>query len=318
MEGRERKQSSHFDESKYDKVKGLIFNIQRYSIHDGPGIRTLVFMKGCPLRCVWCDNPESHEKYPEVIVYPDKCISCGKCLESCPVGAVTEENLLNRELCTGCGKCVDICPAGARKLIGKYLEVKEVLKEVKKDSAFYKNSGGGIAVGGGEPGLQAVFLEEFFKECRALGIDIVLETCGYCKFEDLRRILKFVSLIYYDIKLMDEKEHQKFTGVSNQLILENARKISSELKIPMIVRIPIVPGLNDSEENIKATAEFVTTLDSVKEIQLLPYHALGAYKYGQLGREYTLSEVKPPSEEEMQRLKRIIESYSVECRVGGV
>jgi pyruvate formate lyase activating enzyme len=303
-----------------EKNIGLIFNIQRYSLHDGPGIRTVVFVKGCPLRCIWCDNPEGQRAYPEIVYFKERCIRCKACLKICPENALMikddEVKEVIRSKCTICGKCLDVCPSNALQRIGDYMTVNEVLGKVEKDSMFYQHSGGGITISGGEPTTQPEFVAELLKRCKEKHIHTAIETSGYTKWENMEKILGYVDLVLYDLKTMDPKKHKKFTGVSNELILENAMKISI-LQIPMVIRIPFIPTYNDNEENIRATALFARKLNVVKEIDLLPYHRFGESKYGILGRKYKLRGLQPPPQEQVYTAKKIIESYGFKVNIGG-
>lgn len=304
--------------TKANEIKGLVVSsIERYAVFDGPGIRTLVFLKGCPLRCLWCDNPESQKIKSQIFLISDKCIGCGQCLTTCPQGATTlsktGEIKINRKLCTGCGKCVETCYAGARVVIGKYMTVRHVLEEIMKDSIFYRRSSGGVTLSGGEPLMQAESAREILRGCSERNIHTALETSGYADWESVKAILEYVDLVFLDIKHMDSFAHRKFTGVPNELILENAKNISL-LKIPMIIRVPIIPGYTDSEENIKATAKYVVGLRTVNKIELLAYHGYGELKYERLGSRYRLKNLKPPSKERMERLKEIVESYGLRCQ----
>jgi pyruvate formate lyase activating enzyme len=301
-------------------MKGLIFNIQGYCIHDGPGIRTIVFFKGCPLRCVWCQNPEGQLFRPEIFLYREKCTGCGRCVPVCPNNAITlygDKSHTNRELCNGCGKCAEICPNDARILVGKWLTVEETLERVKKDKVFYDSSGGGVTLSGGEPLLQHEFACELLKLCKNSGIHTAIETSGYAEWAIIRKVLEYCDLVLYDFKLMDPILHKKYTGVSNEIILENAKKICSEFSIPVWARIPIIPGYNDSYENLENTAKFISELPkgSITQVNLLPYHRLGESKLDHLERP-SLS-INPPSQEKLSEIKKIFESHGLKTFIGG-
>lgn len=309
------------DISKLEATKGVIFNIQHYSIHDGPGIRTTVFMKGCPLTCIWCQNPESQKLKPEIFLDVEKCAGCGKCVEACPEGAieiVEGRSRTNRALCTGQGKCAEVCPNEARNLMGYYTTAGEVFQRVKKDEIFYQRSGGGVTLSGGEPSAQPEFAVSLLRLCRNAGIHTAVDTCGYAKWETLKRVLNYTDLVLYDFKHMDAAEHKKHTGVSNELILDNAKRIYHELSIPMLARLPVMPGYNDSEENIKATASFIASeLGKSVKIHLLPYHKLGEVKYQRLEKPGKATAIEPAGEEHMQKLQKIVESFGLEAVIGG-
>lgn len=297
---------------------GLISNIERFAIHDGPGIRTLVFMKGCPLRCRWCSSPQTWNHRPEILHDAQKCLGCGTCIDSCPASVFSlsgEESLLiDRERCDGCGECSRVCPNGALEYIGRYVSAEELLQEVIKDSAFYRRSGGGVTVGGGEPTLQIEFLTEFFKLCRQRGIHTSIETCGYFRWERFVHVLPYLSLIHMDLKHMDDDRHRELTGVSNRPIVENAIRIAE--RKPLIFRVPVVPGCNDDEDNIKATAKFAASLGpNLLRIDLLPYHKMGSQTYSRLGLTYTLEETEPLLRSDMERLQEIVRSYGVSVEI---
>jgi len=303
-----------------EDIKGLVFNLQRFAIHDGPGIRTLVYMKGCPLRCLWCSTPQSQKKAIEILHIKIHCKKCGRCAEICPLNAIKfsgeEGPEIDRVLCDGCGQCVEACPNQALELAGKWMTVEELFREVDKDSPFYRRSNGGVTVGGGEPTTQHEFVTAFLKRCRQRYIHTSIETCGYVKWEHLQHILEYVDLLHYDIKHMNDTVHKEITGVSSELILENARRAVS--MCPMIVRIPVVPGCNDSDDNIMDTANFTRELgENVQRIELLPYHKFGTQTYTRLGREYELTDVETPDDDHMQRLKEIVEACGVKVRIGG-
>ncbi len=296
--------------------EGIVLNLQRFSVHDGPGIRTLVFMKGCPLRCLWCSNPESQTVGFQLGFIESRCVGCGKCIEVCPVKAIKrlEDGRIynNRALCTNCGKCVEVCLYEAREIAGKESAIEKLVKEVEEDRDFYANSGGGVTVGGGEPLIQHGFVREFLKRCQDRWLHTAMETCGHSPWEHLEKVLEYVDYLFYDIKHMDPVIHREITGVSNELILGNIEKIIANRIVPAIViRIPVIPGLNDSEANIESTAKFISGLGPVKGIELLPYHRLGNSKYDQFGMKYKLDELRAPCEDHMQKLNSIIESFGL-------
>lgn len=299
-------------------LTGMIFDIQRFSINDGPGIRTTVFFKGCPLTCLWCDNPESQKSNPELLYFDSLCVRCYRCVAVCPTGATTMAAdgsiAIDRKLCQACGTCVQGCPSEARAISGKLMTVDEVLDIVKKDSLFYRNSGGGVTASGGEPTHQPVFLEEFFRRCQESGLHTALDTCGYVRWEVLERVLEHVDLVLFDVKHMDPATHMALTGADNKLILENAKNIVRKGK-PMVLRLPLIPGCNESEENIKSVAEFAVQIEA-RRIDILPYHGLGINKYKRLGEEYKLTDVKPHKEEQVQAIKHRLESYGLDVLIG--
>jgi len=294
---------------------GVIFDLQRYSIHDGPGIRTLVFMKGCPLRCLWCDNPESQNLDNEIIYIETNCIKCGRCVVACRTGAISPSTLrITNKMCTNCWACSQICPADARRVAGRQVTVHQVLGEIEKDRLFYRASGGGVTVGGGEPTMQCEFVTSLLTECQRRNIHTAIETCGYARWSRLERILQHLDLVLFDIKSMDPEEHVRLTGVSNEPVLRNARRIAS-YAIPVIIRVPIIPGYTDSQSNIESIAKFATGLRTVTQIELLPYHQLGERKYEWLGREYPLRRVEPPTQEHMESLGEIIMQHGLSVRI---
>jgi len=296
---------------------GYIFDIQRFSINDGPGIRTTVFFKGCPLRCLWCDNPESQEQLPQLLYFESLCTSCYRCVEVCPTGATktgADGSIeIDRGLCQACGRCVDACLNEARVISGKTMTVAEVVEIVRKDELFYRNSGGGVTASGGEPTYQPDFLKELFRQCQGYGIHTTLDTCGYIRWEVMAEILDYVDLVYYDLKHMATERHEELTGVGNELILDNARRIS-QIGKPMVIRVPMIPGCNDSEENIRAIAEFVTAM-KVERVDIVPFHQLGSKKYERLGMIYKLGEARPYQEEEIQAFQDILQSYGLEVSI---
>ena len=296
---------------------GYIFDIQRFSINDGPGIRTTVFFKGCPLRCIWCDNPESQEQLPQLLYFESLCTKCYRCVEECPTGAskIGRDGLIeiDRGLCQACGRCVETCPSEARVISGRTMTAGEVVAIVKKDELFYRNSGGGVTASGGEPTYQPDFLKELFRQCQSYGIHTTLDTCGCVKWKVMAGILDYVDLVYYDLKHMDTVRHRELTGVGNELLLDNAKRISQGGK-PIVIRIPLIPGYNDSEENVRAMAEFVTGIKVVR-VDIIPFHQLGRKKYERLGMTYKLGEAKPYEEETIQAFKDAFQSYGLEVSI---
>ncbi len=303
------------------KTMGRVFKIQRHALHDGPGIRTLVFLKGCPLRCLWCFNPESHSTRPQAMHEPAKCLGCGACLEACPLPGAVEMNksgvLLHHEICNGCGLCAQACPSGAMSVTGGSMSVDQVLSEVLKDRVFYERSGGGVTLSGGEVAMQPDFAGALLQSCRRQGIHTAVETSGYSPWPDLKKIIDFSDLVFFDLKAMDPLKHLELTGVDNGLVLENARSIARS-GTPMIIRMPLIPGCNDSEQNIKATGAFVAgQLPGVSELHVLPYEMLGEAKYHKLGRDYALKNLMPPADEATRSVKEMLGSYGLRVQIKG-
>lgn len=288
---------------------GLISGIERFAIHDGPGIRTLVFMKGCPLTCLWCSSPQTQKCTPELLYDVRKCLKCAMCVHVCAAHAVTlspETGVsIDRDLCSYCGKCSASCPGRALELIGEQVTTDDLFDEVNKDRAFFRRSEGGVTVGGGEPTVQADFVARFLALCKRQFIHTTVETCGYAREAQLDQILEHVDLVYIDIKQIDDARHREITGVSNQSILKNIRRVA-EVR-PFILRVPVVRGCNDTMENIEATAEFASSLgNNLLRIELLPYHQLGMHNYIRMGRDYLLKDLEPPGPEQMDQLREIV------------
>lgn len=301
---------------------GTIFKFERYAIHDGPGIRTVVFLKGCPLRCRWCSSPESWNDYPELGFYTDKCTQCGACVETCLVGAikttVDSRIVTDLQLCNNCAECVVVCPTGARRMIGKTVTVDEVLSEIEKDTVFYHRSDGGITLSGGEPTMQTGFVAAILKGCLERGIHTAIETCGHVKWENLEKIMPFLDLVYIDIKHISSERHRELTGKGNELIMTNIEKMEKYFaNTPLIVRIPVITGVNDAIEDIKSIAIFIHKSKVVKRIELLPYHRYGHNMYNILSKEYALEKVKVPSKKQLNKMKAIFQSFQVQVQVGG-
>jgi pyruvate formate lyase activating enzyme len=291
---------------------GIVFDIRRFSIHDGPGIRTTVFLKGCPLECAWCHNPESQAADPELIMRPNRCLRCGACVEACPEDAIrlgADGPITDLARCERCGLCTDACFSGARELAGRELTAAQVMAEIERDRPFYDESGGGATFSGGEPLLQPEFLLELLQTCRAGGIATALDTCGYAPYAVLDRIRPYVDLFLYDIKTLDDRKHRALTGVSNELIVRNLQALGKR-GARIIVRVPVIPGINDGARELRAVGALVATLPSVVRVELLPYHRIGVEKYGRIAREYSLPELRPPSQEQMAVLAQILQQDS--------
>ncbi|MFB0562254.1 MAG: glycyl-radical enzyme activating protein [Candidatus Lokiarchaeia archaeon] len=295
---------------------GIIFNIQRYSIHDGPGIRTTVFLKGCPLTCKWCANPESINPHPEIFFREERCDQCGNCLKACLQGAITlDENgvQIDRIKCDSCMKCEEVCHTSAISRIGKKITVEEIVTEVMRDEPFYNNSGGGVTISGGEPLYQAKFTLNLLKECKERSLHTALDTSGYAKWEALDEILNYTDLVLFDIKHLNQEMHQNGTGVGNELILRNLEKILKK-GVRVWVRVPIIPNYNNSNQHIETLASFLSE-KLIEKVSLLKYHEWGKHKYKFLGRDYPLKETPAINDEKLQSLKSIMESYGLSVTV---
>lgn len=303
-----------------DGLSGWVFNIQRFSIHDGPGIRTTVFLKGCPLRCLWCDNPESLQLEPQMVFWQERCIHCDVCLSICPQLALEVDAEGSRrwilERCDLCGRCVEECSAGALEQVGWPVTVAEVLAEVEADRRFYEQSGGGVTLSGGEPLTQAPFTQALLQACHERGIHTAIETSGHGPWAVWLELLPHLDLVLYDLKELDPERHEVMTGVSNQLILDNLRWLVRTGK-KVIVRRPVIPGYNDSPESIHALARFVQSLGTVEEIDLLPYHRFGRAKYERLGREYAIGDKPSLGEGDVAELEELVRSYGLRTKIGG-
>lgn len=302
---------------------GLVSDFQRFSIHDGPGIRTLVFLKGCPLHCIWCQNPETMTPNPEIMLIANNCIGCGDCAEACPGdyimhGSAGRISDIDRDGCVlpECDRCQKVCYANAISICGRYMSVSEVMEVVERDRQFYERTGGGVTISGGEPLAQPRFLKELLRSAKARKLHTAIETSGYANWETLRSVLKFIDLLLYDLKHMDSERHSRLTGVPNHLILDNLRRIDAS-GIPIRMRLPLVPGLNDSEENVRATADFASALSHLKALDILPYHRMGEPKWRQLDQSYALHGVCPPDREDVHALAEIAREYDIEVTVGG-
>lgn len=297
-------------------MEGTIFNIQRFSLHDGPGIRTTVFLSGCNLRCRWCHNPESFSQRPLVRHYPMKCIGCAKCMEVCPEHchiSVDGVHRIRREDCVSCGRCADACCAGALEMSNRRADSEEILSTVLLDRPFYKDTGG-MTVSGGEPMLQHEFVRALLKGAKEAGISTALDTAGAIPWERYEAVLPYCDLILFDVKCMESTIHREATGVDNALILENLARMSAA-GARILVRTPVIPGVNDNEENMAAMAAFVAPLAGVESVELLPYHPLGGGKYESLGLTYPSCGLTPPTKEHMQALGEVVRRGGVECKI---
>jgi pyruvate formate lyase activating enzyme len=305
------------EEKQMENIQGIVFNIQRYSIDDGPGVRTTVFMKGCPLSCLWCSNPESQNPAPEVTYRYTSCKRCGTCVKVCPAGAITLDDdgvHIDRKACTRCEECIKNCVPKALSMSGKSMTVDEVFKIVKKDADYYDASGGGVTASGGEILGQADFVAELFRRSREAGFHTCADTSGFGDPEAMEKILEHSSLVYFDLKHLDPAEHQKYTGVSNDLILRNLQLVVKK-GVPVVIRVPLIPGYNNSDENLKALAKTVSEIAKNATVNILPYHRYGANKYRMIDLTYQLDDVKELTEEELAHAKDIIESYGLKCDI---
>ncbi|MFC1948517.1 glycyl-radical enzyme activating protein [Chloroflexota bacterium] len=311
--------SKLLNESKTAVNKRMIIDITRMTVHNGPGIRTLILFKGCPLRCAWCSTPESQRESPEIAFYPDRCIRCDECLAVCPRNAITVREAtvaVDRELCDNCGRCTFVCYAEALKLLGREYTVEELVSEVIKDDVVYRNSGGGVTVSGGEPFQKPDFLLELLQELKTNKISAGVDTCGFTSRKNIEAVLPYVDFFLWDIKHMNREKHIEYTGVSNELILDNARFVAGE-NIPLFLRLPVIPGYNDSEDNLLDLCDFAKTLTSLEEIDLLPLHHLGKARYAALDREYPIDGIPLIEEEILDEMKRLVESTGLKCNIIG-
>lgn len=298
-------------------MEGTIFNIQRYSLDDGPGMRTTVFVKGCPLKCLWCSNPESQNPRPMVANRYTACQQCGRCMSACAQQAITmseEGARIDRSRCVGCGICVEKCLYDVMHWSGEVVTVDKVMKTILRDRMYYENSGGGVTCSGGEILMQPDFVAEIFRRCREEGIHTNADTCGYGSEEAVRKVMQYADLCYYDLKHMDPAKHEAYTGVRNDVILRNLR-LTLELGVKVVIRVPLIPEHNADEENVRALCSFVRELGSgVEQVCYLPYHRYGVSKYRMIDRVYPLEELRELTEEERARTKRITESFGLSCR----
>lgn len=303
-------------------IQGLIFDIRHYSIHDGPGVRTTVFFKGCPLACAWCCNPESQAGRPELVWTRERCLGCDLCLAVCPRGALqtdaTGAKAIDPSRCDRCGQCAESCPGEALNLIGRWQTVDEVLAEVARDALYFEASGGGLTLSGGEPLAQAEFAAELLRRYKheEKGAHTAVETCGFIEWPVLVQVAEDVDLFLYDIKHMDPAEHQRLTGRDNRLILDNARRLAAAGH-GLVIRLPLIAGINDQPGNLAATAEFACSLPGGGRIDILPFHRLGEPKYRRLGKAYALEGEPSLSAAQVAHARALLEAHGIEVTVGG-
>ena len=298
---------------------GMILDIKKFAIHDGPGIRTTVFFKGCPLDCWWCHNPESRDGGAELVHRLGRCIRCGRCVEACDVGAITmtdEGPAVDEDRCRLSLGCVQACPTEARQVVGREMTVAEVMKEISSDVVFFDESGGGATMSGGEPLMQPDFLGELLRACRAAGIHTALDTTGHAPAEVVDAVADDVDLFLYDLKLMDDGRHREYCGSPNELVLENLRRLSAQGRT-IIVRVPLVPGITDDEANLEAIGSFVASLPSPHPIDILPYQRLGIDKYDMMKRPCRLRDLQPPGEESIAAAVRMLHEGGADVLLRG-
>ncbi|MBQ9179208.1 MAG: glycyl-radical enzyme activating protein [Firmicutes bacterium] len=292
--------------------KGYVMDVQPFSVNDGDGIRTTIFLAGCPLRCKWCSNPEGFFKSELVGWHKRKCIGCSECARMCPKGIGIDMNKSEIN-CDACGKCVDVCPVGARVFMVREMTADEVIEKVQRHRLFYMQSGGGVTFSGGEATSQPEFLDFLSERIYDLGYDMAIETSGYFEFDKIESVLERMDLIFMDLKIFDDEKHKEYTGVSNVLIKENIAKVAGMVpRKKLVVRIPVIGGVNDDAENIEQTARFVREHAPGAQVELLPYHEFGRIKYEAIGIEYEHPEFTRPEKEKINQLKDLVSNYGIE------
>ena len=300
-------------------MKGTIFNIQRFSIHDGPGVRTTVFLKGCPLTCPWCHNPEGQSYAPELVYRENRCRHCGDCLRACALKALSSVEgsiVVDPEACNGCGACVEVCATGALEIAGQVLTSAEVMAEIERDRVFYDQSGGGVTFSGGEPLSQPDFLCDLLGACREREIHTALDTTGYAAPEVVRCVSDLADLFLFDVKVVDDERHRRLMGVPCRPILQNLEYLAGK-GCNIILRVPIIPGFTDDEENICEIARLARSLGDGQRVSILPYHDTAIAKYHRLRRLYELSSISPPSRERLTELAALLEGFGLSVQIGG-
>ncbi len=301
------------------KDHGYIFDIKRYAIHDGPGIRTTVFFKGCPLRCQWCHNPEGIKTTLDIQYRQDKCSGCGECISYCPEKAISVyqgNRYVNSDKCKICGTCVENCAFEALEKVGNKITVTELIKEIEKDIIFFDESGGGVTFSGGEPMFQPFFLNELLTRCIEMDIHTVVDTSGYCSYNNFELINDKVHLFLYDLKLIDEKTHMRYAGVPNTLIQENLKKLINK-RNNVVIRIPVIPGINNNKRNINKLAELLGDVDKIPDIHLLPYHTGGKEKFQRMEENSFIIEDFPENGYSVENIKKLLEKDGFYVKIGG-
>ena len=297
------------------ELTGIVTNIERYTLHDGPGIRTTLFLKGCPLSCLWCSNPETQATHPQLSYFQVKCTSCGNCLSECPFGAISggtdgQPAVVDFNLCQHCGVCTGVCTPAALVMIGKEMTARAAVDVLARDVAFYRNSGGGITLSGGEPMAQPEFSAEILRLCKMRGIHTAIQTCGMASSQDYERVLPSLDLVIFDLKHSDAKIHQQLTGSSNERILENLHLLDTSAA-NLVVQIPLVPGKNDSPDNFRQMLSIAGQLKNLQGVSLLAYHNLGAAQYRSLGYDYSLQNLPPPPSEYLSAFKEQVRQFGL-------
>lgn len=297
-------------------MKHLITDIQRFSLNDGPGIRTTVFFKGCNMRCAWCHNPETLSMSQDLMFYPSKCIGCGKCFDTCPVHAHKLENgvhIIDREICAKCGKCADICYAEALMMSGKEMTVEQIMSEIRQDKAYYNGSNGGVTLSGGEVLCHTEFATEIARACRKEGFSVAIETNLSMPYDHISSLLNEVDIIMADLKLFDDGMHKKYTGLSNKNTIENIIKISD---IPMIIRTPLIDGVTATKENLRSIAKLLEGKENLIYYQLLNFNPLGASKYQSLDKANDFFLLRPYTNEQMKEFGEMLSDINIKVKVG--